>query len=611
MDDVIDLLKAHQYFRGVSDVILGEIARFGTVTSYDAAAVVHQLNDPLTSICFVLRGRLKAVRLDSRGDEQLFQMFERGEQYGMMLGGLGESLPVRIFALEPSTILRLDHEKAMELVLLHPDLRRQWLQNYARSLRRRFLEPAAGQAPKLLAMLHQSPTTRNLAQKIIGRLQGLGEAVCVLSDADSWRSITDVRFRSLLDGNRLIEPAEIRRQIAEWNQAQRIAVDFTAAQNLDWAAVLRPADCALVFVQPREIGPAIERLRALDLASHGWRDKIAIVWVLEEGSSVAPAVPELRDFASREFKICESPLPHPWGKVHSAGMERLVHYLRGIRIGVALGGGAARGMAHLGVLNILDQHGIVPDMIAGTSVGAMTGIMYAAGLDCDYLTSRFASDLELPWIFRQLPSGGYLYLLYKYRRGQWDPMLRKYLHDWKLEQLALPCLTVTADLVSGRAVVRDRGDAVHAVLESINLPMLSVPICRNGQALIDGGVMNNIPADVLTSQGCNLVIAVSVTTKIARQFGANKPDTPTLSMRIPSSLQTMLRTLEVQNVSLNAIGVQPAEIVIAPEVADFDLSEFMRARELFTVGEQAALVQIPKIRQLLARLDPVLFRLAQ
>jgi len=611
MHDVIDLLKAHQYFRGVSDVILGEIARFGTVTSYDAAAVVHQLNDPLTSICFVLRGRLKAVRLDSRGDEQLFQMFERGEQYGMMLGGLGESLPVRIFALEPSTILRLDHEKAMELVLLHPDLRRQWLQNYARSLRRRFLEPAAGQAPKLLAMLHQSPTTRNLAQKIIGRLQGLGEAVCVLSDADSWRSITDVRFRSLLDGNRLIEPAEIRRQIAEWNQAQRIAVDFTAAQNLDWAAVLRPADCALVFVQPREIGPAIERLRALDLASHGWRDKIAIVWVLEEGSSVAPAVPELRDFASREFKICESPLPHPWGKVHSASMERLVHYLRGIRIGVALGGGAARGMAHLGVLNVLDQHGIVPDMIAGTSVGAMTGIMYAAGLDCEYVTGRFASDLELPWIFRQLPSGGYLYLLYKYRRGQWDPMLRKYLHDWKLEQLALPCLTVTADLVSGRAVVRDRGDAVHAVLESINLPMLSVPICRNGQALIDGGVMNNIPADVLTSQGCNLVIAVSVTTKIARQFGANKPDTPTLSMRIPSSLQTMLRTLEVQNVSLNAIGVQPAEIVIAPEVADFDLSEFMRARELFTVGEQAALVQIPKIRQLLARLDPVLFRLAQ
>jgi len=348
-DEVIDLLKAHEYFRGVSDVILGEIARFGTITNYDSAAVVHQLNDPLRSICFVLRGRLKTVRVDSRGDEHLFQMFERGDQYGMMLGGLGEPIPLRIFALEPSTILMLDHEKSMELTLLYPELRRQWLQSYARNLRRRFLEPAAGQAPKVIAMLHQSPTTRNLAQKIIGRLQGLGEAVSVLSDADSWRALPGLGFRSVLDGDRLIEVAEIRRQIAEWNQAKRIVVDITAAQNLDWAVLLRPADCALVFIRPNEIAAAIERLRALELASRGWRDKIAIVWVLEEGSGVVPVISELQNFASRQFKICESPLPHPWGMVHSTGMERLIHYLRGIKIGVALG--PKRGVS-LGLFNI-------------------------------------------------------------------------------------------------------------------------------------------------------------------------------------------------------------------------------------------------------------------
>jgi predicted acylesterase/phospholipase RssA len=292
-------------------------------------------------------------------------------------------------------------------------------------------------------------------------------------------------------------------------------------------------------------------------------------------------------------------------------MERLVHYLRGVRIGVALGGGAARGMAHLGVLDALDQNGIVVDAIAGTSAGAMTGVMYSAGLDCEYLASRFAADLTPPWIFRQFPNGGYWYLLYKYRRGQFDPMLRNYLRDWKLEQLAVPCLTVTADLVSGQAVVRDQGDAAHAILESINLPMLAAPICRNGQALIDGGLVNNIPADVLISKGCNFVIAVSVTAEIARQFGVNKPETPTLGMRVPSSLQTLLRTLEVQNFSLNAIGVRPAEVVIEPEVVDFGLSEFMRAKELFAVGEKAALAEISKIRQLLVRLDPALFRLGE
>ena len=73
VDHVIEFLKTHEYFRGVSDAILGEIVRFGAVTNYDTDATVHQLNDPLTSIDFILRGRVKAVRVDSRGDEHLFQ----------------------------------------------------------------------------------------------------------------------------------------------------------------------------------------------------------------------------------------------------------------------------------------------------------------------------------------------------------------------------------------------------------------------------------------------------------------------------------------------------------------------------------------------------------
>jgi NTE family protein len=611
VDDVIGLLKTHEYFRGVSDATVGEIARLATVTNYDPLAVVHQLDDPLTSIGFVLRGRVKAVRVDSRGDEHLFQMFERGEQYGMILGGLGESLPLRIFAVEPSTILSLDHEKSMELMLQYPELRRPWLQSYARSLRRRSLEPVAGQTPRVLAMLHQSPSTRSVAEKIIKRLQGLGETVCVLSDADSWSSIPDVRSRSLLDGNRLMDVAQIRRQIGEWNQAKRIVVDTTAKQSVDWAVLMRAVDCALVLIRPHEISSAVQRLRALELASRGWLDKIAIIWVLEEGSSVAPEVPEVPEFARREFKICESPPPHPWGKACADGIERVIHYLRGVRIGVALGGGAARGMAHLGVLKILENNGIVPDVIVGTSVGAMTGILYSAGFDCDYIAKQFATDLQLPWIFRQLPSGGYWYLLYKYRVGQFDGMLRKYLHDWKLEQLAVPCLAVTVDLVGGHAVVRDRGDAVQAIRESINLPILSAPICRDGQALIDGGIVNNLPADVLTSQGCNFLIAVSVTAKIRSEFGGNTPETPTPSMRTPSSLQTLFRTLEVQNFNLNRVGAQPAEVVIEPDVIDFDLSEFERAEELSKVGEEAAISQLASIQQLLAQLEARLVKFAQ
>jgi predicted acylesterase/phospholipase RssA len=317
-------------------------------------------------------------------------------------------------------------------------------------------------------------------------------------------------------------------------------------------------------------------------------------------------VAELRDLVARDFKIAETEPEAPWGRALANGLERLVHDLRGVRIGVALGGGAARGMTHIGVLKALEQSGVVVDMIAGTSAGAMTGVVYASGLDCDYSAAQFAADLRPSWLFRRLPRGDQFYLLYKYRRGHFDPMLRKYLRDWRLEQLAIPCLSVTVDLVGGNSVVRDRGDATHAILESINLPVLSVPIVREGQALIDGGLVNNIPADVLVSMGCNFVIAVSVTAKMEKEFcaitaGAAAP------RRKPGMVQTLLRSLLVQNRNLNDIGVQPADVVIEPDVTGFELTAFLRSKEMATVGEAATLEQIPRIKQLLSRLDLQLF----
>jgi predicted acylesterase/phospholipase RssA len=211
-------------------------------------------------------------------------------------------------------------------------------------------------------------------------------------------------------------------------------------------------------------------------------------------------------------------------------------------------------------------------MIAGTSSGALTGVVYASGLDCDYSANQFASDLRPTWLFRHVPRGNDWYLLHKYRFGGFDPMLRKYLFDWKLEQLAVPCLAVTADLVNGNSVVRDRGDAVHAVLESINLPVFSVPIVRDGKALIDGGLINNIPADVLVSKGCNFVIAVSVTAKMETRFCDITPEKSTPTKGKPGIFSTLLRSLLVQNHSLNSHGVRPADVVIEPDLTAYGRS---------------------------------------
>ena len=458
-----------------------------------------------------------------------------------------------------------------------------------------------GDAPKrstmMLALIHDSPETRPAAERLIQRLCDIGEQLAVFSDSDQWRGSPNVRFRPLRVDGRDLTLEEIREQVGHWQDANRIIFDVHTYLTPERAArLMELVDRAVYFIPANAADSAIRRLQAIDVPGRGWRDKISVAWLLQGDSPVVSAVPNLTNLASRDFKIHETPPKLPWGRSLANGLERLVHDLRGVRVGVALGGGAARGLSHLGVLKALERSGIVVDMIAGTSAGAMTGIMYSAGLDPDYNADSFATDLLPSWIFRHLPQGNYWHLLYKYRRGHFDAMLRKYLHDWRLEQLAVPCLSVTLDLVSGNSVVRERGDAVHAILESINLPVLSVPIVRNGQALIDGGLVNNIPADVLVSMGCNFVIAVSVTAKLETSFCDIKPEKPTLSGNKPGLVPTIFRSLLVQNYNLNAFGVQPADVVIEPDVTGIDPSEFMRAKELAVIGEAAALEQIPKIR---------------
>jgi predicted acylesterase/phospholipase RssA/CRP-like cAMP-binding protein len=607
---IIALLKLHEYFREVPDDVLSEITQCSEVSYYPSGAVVHEANTVFDRLSFVLRGKLKAVRIDSRGIESLFRMIGRGEQIGMLFGALSEPIPVRVIALEPSTVLSLPYEQALELTLRNPQLRRHWLTTFAGSLHKHFFGSVTRRSPMVLALVHDSETTRHLAERVVSRLGQLGERLAIFSDSQAWRELRGVRFRFLEANGKALEPEEIRKQTFEWQDATRIIFDVRANLEPERATrLLGFAERVIYFIVAAEGDAGFGRLKNLVGTDHGWRDKVSIAWLLSGSCPIAPDVPNLMDFACRDFKITESSPEYPWGKSVANGLERLVHDLRGVRIGVALGGGAARGMSHLGVLKALEQNGIVIDVLSGTSAGAMTGIAYASGFDPDYSARQFAADLRPSWFFRQLPRGNHWHLMYKYRSGQFDPMLRKYLQHWRLEQLPVQIKSVAVDLVSCQSLIRERGDAVQAILESINLPVLSLPICRDGQALIDGGFVNNIPADVLVSMGCNFVIAVSVTARIEQQFSGILPNRPCRSGIKPGIVSTLLRTYMVQNHCLNAIGVQPADMVIEPDVTGFDLTEFARTEELAAAGTAAAAKEVPKIRQLLNRLDPDLFSL--
>jgi len=123
---------------------------------------------------------------------------------------------------------------------------------------------------------------------------------------------------------------------------------------------------------------------------------------------------------------------------------------------------------------------------------------------------------------------------------------------------------------------------------------------------VDGGLLNNIPADILVSKGCNFVIASSVTAKLEKEFmGIRSQGCSHLPLF--SIVQVIMRQRMIQGYNMNAVGVRPADFVIAPDVTAFDISEFTRADEMALVGEATTNAAVPKLRQMLNKLDPKLF----
>ena len=601
------LLKTHRSTRGLSDEAVHEIADEAELLRFNAGDVVHRQNAVVTSLDLVIAGRLSLSMVDKQGNITVQRFQPAGGQYGVLSGALGEPAGIECVAEDPTTLLRLDYQVVLGLSAKYQAFRLNLLRMAADGIRQFLFQQKHLVKPRLVAIFHGQPESRRLGRKLIQRLNELGENPCVLTDDPEWIPIEGLRYHLMPGGGRQSVEEEIIRQVSEWPDSQRVIADLdTTWEPAQAAALLNPCELVLWCVTPQTWRESLQKLEAFEAHAPTWREKVCIVWFLDR-EQAAPLASELRKLAKRDIKVSFArPAPNQ-GPVMNHGFERLVHLLRGVRIGVALGGGGARGMAHLGVLKAFEQNGIIVDMIAGTSAGAMTGTLYASGMDVDHLVEVFIADLKPWWLFRLLPHSEQWYLFHNYRRGHFDSMLRRYLQRYWLEQISIPVHTVTVDLISGKTVVRAGGDAVDAIVESINLPGLSLPIIRGGQALVDGSVINTVPADVLVGKGCNFVIAVSVTAKLESEFANNRPDTPTATMNRATTLQTLARTYLVQSSSLSAQGVQSADFVIEPDVSKFALSEFSRTEELAAAGEQATLEAISQIKEALVRLDPQLF----
>jgi len=256
------------------------------------------------------------------------------------------------------------------------------------------------------------------------------------------------------------------------------------------------------------------------------------------------------------------------------------------QIGLALSGGAARGIAHVGVLRALVENGIPIDCIAGTSAGSLVGGAMASGMPLEEI-EKIARSLRWRDVGRLTMSR-----LGVQSNERMEQYLKEHLPVSRFEHFRTPFAAVATNLQTGEAVVmRDEGDVAFAIRASCCIPGWYVPVIDEfGRQLVDGGLVANIPASVVRSLGADIVIAVDVNAEGAKFLG------PSLSI-IGIVLQSML--LVQRRVSLHEL--QHSDIVIKPSVGHIRWDEMARADELLDAGFQAALEAVPRIREVIEK----------
>ena len=253
------------------------------------------------------------------------------------------------------------------------------------------------------------------------------------------------------------------------------------------------------------------------------------------------------------------------------------------RIGLALGGGAARGFAHVGVIQVLEENGIRPVLVTGTSAGSLVAAIYASGKTgaqlqqvAETMEEAAITDWTLPIFSRGMLRGE---ALARYVSSQVGAR--------RIEDLPMPLGIVATDLNTGKGVVFQRGDTGTAVRASSAVPALFQPVRISGHDYVDGGLVSPVPVGAARKMGAELVIAVDI---------SNMPE----GSLTGGTLEILLQTFSIMGKSINNFELRDADIVVRPALMGVSSADFGARKRSIEAGRQAMLRAIPELKAALA-----------
>ncbi|EMY60969.1 cyclic nucleotide-binding and patatin-like phospholipase domain-containing protein [Leptospira terpstrae] len=280
-------------------------------------------------------------------------------------------------------------------------------------------------------------------------------------------------------------------------------------------------------------------------------------------------------------------LDHGKWEIH---IRRKARELSGVQIGVALGGGAALGLAQVGIMKVMEEEGIIPDMIAGTSIGAVIGAFWASGLGYKGILPLLG---EIDSIFKMFklvdlsfPGQGLLHG--KHVRS----LLEKYLGDLYFEDLPIKLRLISCDISTRQEIVLSEGKVLDAVMASISIPGVFVPQPQeNGKTYVDGGIVNPLPVSALTHEGVQKIIAINSMPSSKDEMKTNK----LLNLNVLDIIVNSLYSLQYR---IGKYSAQEADVYLNPILPNSNWFEFWRSSEFIQLGETVAKSSLQELKQL-------------
>lgn len=577
---VLRILRESTVFGTLEENVVKDLADVLTLQTVQGGEIVVQEGDTADSMLFVISGALRVSRKDATGKLMLFNEIRPGASFGEAGLILQQARAADVSALRDSTLAVLSRKDYEALLIRHPlALNRVFVQAIYNFLRHNVQKIQRHAESIVVVPLHNDADATEVAQGLSLAFAKLG-STHRLSMKD-FSTVTHAEADGYND--------QIARQ-------EDLEADFeylvyeASAQATDWTQrAFRQAD-QVVFVGSFDSSKDVELLEQQLMQEPGYAMKRRHLVVLHPSDTKYPQ--GVRNW--RRGRDVERIYSTRCG--HSGDYERLARFLTGQAVGIVLGGGGARGFAHLGVLKALHEAGIPIDLIGGNSMGALIGAQYACDVSLDEIrqkTQVFASGGERPTLpLISLVSGN------RVRRD-----LIKMFENLHVDELWRPYFAAACNLTKGCTTVQDSGPLWRAVLASNSPAGLFPPVLIDGDLLVDGAILENVPVGAMRMRlgtanerrrGNGTIIAVDV--DVQDDLSAPK-DLEKLSLwstvkgmvvrkanKTPTIGQIMYRAGHIGGLNQRGHTISQADLYLEPPVSRFSMMGYRNSSEIVDVG---------------------------